>query len=577
MLFCCVSLQENQQGLFTSFQGVRSVTAGPGFTPYCCCSSVEVRDAVQLQSGQYAVVLNDEDSNRRAVYGPCVEWLAPREELIAPGIGQCPILTQEEYIVVHDTLTGAKKNQVGPAMFQPGPFDEVSGKHTALNLAKNEYVKIKDEHGRLRVERGEARIVPQPLEEVLDADKNNGVKKAVNIDEHHAVTLRNADTGTVELITEHGLFIPGPYQEDIKVQKKIVLEEYEHMAYKDETGKFHYVSGDSEMRNFFLPPFCEVLEQEWSIDLRKEHTEVEPVWRFDMRPRYMNYEFNCRTIDNVELVVDVSFYWQIIDLQSMIEKTADAPGDICTHARSMIIQAVSNITLMTFLERFNEVIRTGAGVSGTSVTTAIPSNPLYKQLSNCSDLSIDVPKLGSKDMDDTNTTLPRALPAVQAHCDPFYEERGVQLLSVEVLQFKCSNPQTDKTLQEIIKETADRLKKKECQKGENEVALSKLEGEIEQERLNKQLIELKKSHLKTESRIEGEAEYHKVAAFLGGCTGEGADEVKVPMEQAVHLYQMLRKLDSVKALSDSSSTLYVTPDDVNLTVGQLYPAPKLDK
>jgi len=155
--------------------------------------------------------------------------------------------------------------------------------------------------------------------------------------------------------------------------------------------------------------------------------------------------------------------------------------------------------------------------------------------------------------------------------DPFYEDRGVQLLSVEVLQFKCSNPSTDKTLQEIIKETADRLKKKECQKGENEVALSKLEGEIEQEKLNKQLIEIKKSHLKTESRIEGEAEYHKIAAFLGGVTGEGPDDVVVPMEQAVGLYQMLRKLDSVKSLANSKSQLYITPDDVNLTVGNMYP------
>merc|ERR1712023_49594 len=157
--------------------------------------------------------------------------------------------------------------------------------------------------------------------------------------------------------------------------------------------------------------------------------------------------------------------------------------------------------------------------------------------------------------------------------DLFYRQRGVQLLSVEVLQFKCSNPDTDKTLQAIIKETADRLKKKECQKGENEVALSKLEGEIEQEKLNKELIEIKKSHLKTESRIEGEAEYHKVAAFLGGVTGQGADDVTVPMDAAVKLYEMLRKLDSVKALSNSKSTLYVTPNDVDLTVGSLYPAP----
>merc|ERR1711977_745537 len=536
---CCVTLAENEQALFVSCAGGRSVSDGPGIFCYSCLTSLELkRSATVLQEGQYCVILNDEDASRRAVYGPMVDWLAPREALLPPGVMNCPTLTREEYIVVHNTIEGSKRNEMGPALFKPGPFDECSQKKTALNLAKNEYV---------------------------------------NINEHSAVMYRNEDVGTMELRTEHGLFIPGPYQEILEVQKKIILEKYERMVYKDMTGKFIYVSGDTDNRNFFLPPFCEVVTQEWSTDLKKEHGTWEKVWRFDMRPSYMNYEFNCRTIDNVELVVDVSFYWQIIDVQSMIERTADAPGDICTHARSMIIQAVSNITLMEFLEKFNEVIRNGAGVSrvppAAAPATAIPANPLYSQLSNGSDLSLD-----AKDVNEpTDVSLPTMLPVVQSQCDPFYEERGVQLLSVEVLQFKCSNPQTDKTLQEIIKETADRLKKKECQKGENEVALSKLEGEIEQERLNKQLIELKKSHLKTESRIEGEAEYHKVAAFLGGCTGEGADEVTVPMDQAVQLYQMLRKLDSVQALADSSSTLYVTPDDVNLTVGQLYPAPKPTK
>ena len=56
-------------------------------------------------------------------------------------------------------------------------------------------------------------------------------------------------SGPLRRATEHGLFVPGPYQEDITVQKKIVLQEYERMAYKDQTGKFIYVSGDSEMRN----------------------------------------------------------------------------------------------------------------------------------------------------------------------------------------------------------------------------------------------------------------------------------------------------------------------------------------
>merc|ERR1711998_548822 len=501
-MLCCVFLEENEQALFTSFTGVRAVAPGPGCITYSFCTSVEKRRALEIEAGRYAFVRNDESSERRAVYGPCVEWIGPRDELIQPGIRDCPSLTREEYLIVEDTLCGDKRLEVGPKLFQPGPFDNLSTKRTALNLARNEFVKIKDEHGKLRVERGEARIIPQPLEEVL-----GGVQEGYHIDEHHAVKLRNTDTGTMQLVTEHGLFIPGPYQEVLEVQRKIILEEYERMAYKDETGKFHYVSGDSEMRNFFLPPFCEVLEQEWSTDLRKEHKECENVWRFDMRPRYTNYEFNCRTIDNVELVVDVSFYWQIIDVQSMIEKTADAPGDICTHARSKIIQAVSNITLMDFLARFNDIIRDGAGVAPRKAPEACLADIMSTDLGEA---------LSPKGR---NSSVAVAAPCER---DLFYEERGVQLLSVEVLQFKCSNPDTDKTLQAIIKETADRLKKKEYQRGENEMALSKLEGEIEQEKLNKQLIEIKKSHLKTESRIEGEAEYHKIAAFLGGVTGEGA-------------------------------------------------------
>merc|ERR1712070_489364 len=209
----------------------------------------------------------------------------------------------------------------------------------------------------------------------------------------------------------------------------------------------------------------------------------------------------------------------------------------------------------------NAIIREGAGVAPLNAVVAAAAMP--EQPNSSDDIMYDAEKWPA------NPAVPVS---PTRKLDPFYEEGGVQLLSVEVLQFKCSNPDTDKTLQAIIKETADRLKKKECQKGENEVALSKLEGEIEQEKLNKELIEIKKSHLKTESRIEGEAEYHKVAAFLGGLTREGADEVSIPIEQAVKMYEMLRKLDSVKALSKSNASLYVTPNDVNLTVGNLYPS-----
>ena len=257
----------------------------------------------------------------------------------------------------------------------------------------------------------------------------------------------------------------------LEVPKKIILEEHERMVYKDETGKFIHVSGDSVMRNFFLPPFCQVLQQEWSTDLKKEHVNFESVWKFDVRPSYMKYEFNCRTIDNVELVVDVSFYWKIVDVMEMIQHTADAPGDICTHARSMIIQAVSNITLMEFLESFNDIIRRGAGVASHNPAEA---TRMWKQ----SEQSLEQKKafyaeqrvaragldrertpLEERELVDSNFEKAKhdveaaeklfSTMELRAHAvpDTFYNERGVELMSVEVLQFNCSNSETDKTLQ----------------------------------------------------------------------------------------------------------------------------------
>lgn len=59
-----------------------------------------------------------------------------------------------------------------------------------------------------------------------------------------------------------------------------------------------------------------------------------------------------RTCDNVELVLDVTFFWAVVDCQKMILHTDDAPGDICHHARSMIIEAVSQIDLKSVVSCF---------------------------------------------------------------------------------------------------------------------------------------------------------------------------------------------------------------------------------
>ena len=36
---------------------------------------------------------------------------------------------------------------------------------------------------------------------------------------------------------------------------------------------------------------------------------------------FMSFEFNCRTADNVELILEGTFFWEVIDLQTMFKCT----------------------------------------------------------------------------------------------------------------------------------------------------------------------------------------------------------------------------------------------------------------
>merc|ERR1712072_1088488 len=58
--------------------------------------------------------------------------------------------------------------------------------------------------------------------------------------------------------------------------------------------------------------------------------------------------------------------------------------------------------------------------------------------------------------------------------DPFYEARGSKIHSVEVRSFECLDKKIDSVLQEIIKESTDRINRLQLVESENEVALEKM-------------------------------------------------------------------------------------------------------
>lgn len=415
-----------------------------------------------------------------------------------PGITLGPT----NYLRVRNTLSGELRNELGPKLYFPLAEEEIVAELEAITLKKGEYVRILDEQtGAVRVERGERSVRLEPTEIVQE-----NVSAGINIDEDTAVMVRSIDTGQIDLITEQQVFIPMPEQKVFDVQQRIRLEDHETVVIREKTGSYTFRHGTDDNRSFFLAPHTELVTFWWSSGLHKDARNLK-ITKLDRRPKFMWYDFEVRTKDNVELCLGITFFWQIIDVEKMVQTTDDTTGDVCSHARSSIIQAVSRVTLEDFLAQFNSVVADAV----------------------------------------INTD------------DPFYDERGAIIHAVEVRTITCKDPGTQQILNEIIQETTDRLNRLQKQESENEVRLRRIQGEIEAEEARDRLLELQRQHQITEALAEGEAEAERVRAFFAGLDSMNDGE-------KLAIYNVLRKNDALVALSDGNAQLYFTPNDVNLSI-----------
>merc|ERR1711920_217941 len=98
----------------------------------------------------------------------------------------------------------------------------------------------------------------------------------------------------------------------------------------------------------------------------------------------------------------------------------------------------------------------------------------------------------------------------------FYESRGVTVHSLEVTSYQCAEASTSLVLQQIIQETTNRMNRLSQQESENEVNLFKMQGQIEQEKLNSQLLAIQNQHTQKEAQSAGQAEAEHVQAFMAG-------------------------------------------------------------
>jgi regulator of protease activity HflC (stomatin/prohibitin superfamily) len=469
-----------------------------------------VMSAIALEANQYCIVVDTATGKKWTQKGEYLLFCEPTWE-VSQGVQSAVTLKRTEYVRLEDKNTGKIRVERGEQMVFPTPFESLldGKKSTSINLKVFEYVKILDSFtGEVRVERGEKVVFLGATEAVLD----NGKKLAIEVDEQTAVRIRNKQSGKIQLLTDKGLFMPQPQEEIMEVQQLLVLMDYEAVILKDAHGQFTFFYGDDtkrgdKPRSFFVPPYHELNTLTWSKGRRRDARSLR-IQKIDCRPQFMNFEFNCRTNDNVELILEGTFFWEISDVEQMVKITGDTTGDICSHARSRFIQLVAKVTLKQFMNDFNNI-------------------------------------------------------AKQAHenDDNFYVQRGVKIHSLEVTRYQCADQSTAQILEQIIQETTNRMNRLQQQESANEVGIFQLQGEIEQEKLKTDFITVRQTHKCMEATGTADAEAQRVNVFMKKVAEEVPD-----LPGRIGLWNTLRKQDALEAVSSGSARIYFTPNDCNLSI-----------
>jgi hypothetical protein len=433
-------------------------------------------------------------------------------------IREATLLQVEQYAVVKNSLIGQWRHLPGPRLLFLGPHDELLEVRRKLVLQQGEYVRVQNRaDGTERVLVGPRSIVPEPLETIPQ-----GVQNATFLEVETALLVEDRATGRRRLVSEVGLFIPSAYEDIVEERRLTHVLPHEAVVVRDSQGQLVLHSGADGNGNgtaFFLPPYHAIVEMHWS-DFSKapelQSTAKASVTKIDMRARRMYFQYEVRTSDNVKLTLEGAIFWQVRSLPTLINATADPEGDVWHHARSALIEGVSNVTLQKFM----------SGVNG------IVMDAYYKQA-----------------------------------LDGFYTERGVEMLSMGVSRFECADPETAQVLQQIIQETTNRINRLTAQEGENDVRAAAMSANITLEKQRTEFIKTQAENHRLQSQMQGEADGMKLVtsanAFIGGLN-ESVPEV----ESRVELYKLHEELSSRNTdtgnLASGSAHLFLTPQDLNL-------------
>ena len=535
----------------------------------CFFKTARKQQMITLKQNEQILIKHERDTTKhRYVVGPKLVKLEDPWEVIAGSVEMCEILDQDDYIIVR-SIDGVKNMVKGPCVWHKKYGDVVERRDQSIQVPVNHFMIVRDSNntdypvqhipGPVKFYMGAFQTVEKnkigqstPVIQTTGTkadDPSKGKKlestaagnflgpvsdmyfPCIEINQNRAVHLQRID-GTVVLMSAPQYYMPKIGEKVIAYVERVVLLTTDFCILKASDGQIFVKNGRSqEDRAFFLKPFYEFVKF-------KCETEVSIL---STLPTFMAHRFQVRTKDNVLLDLDLRICYVIKSVETFSANPIENfYPNIKNHVQNKLLDRFATSTLREFMNTFASIAQA----------------------------SVDA-------------------------CSAYFMKYGIEILDVQILNFSCTDAQTNNLLMEDIelsvrkqnelratqndiaiqeqsneverrrkdlevqmftKDNEVRMEKKQL---ENTIRIKEMEVEILEEQKRTELLEVKRGNELVEAEFAGKAKGHEFNEFVKGIDPNmtGAQKLSIwkkqlELEQAAQVYSKMGVLNMLPPEED---------------------------
>mmetsp|Transcript_43294 Transcript_43294/g.92667 ORF Transcript_43294/g.92667 Transcript_43294/m.92667 type:complete len:595 (-) Transcript_43294:24-1808(-) len=517
------------------------------------------RNAQLLDALQYAIVQDILTSVQRVEAGPQLFFPGAYDEI--QSINTKIVLEKHQFVRLTDQMTGEETVSKGPGTVVPTVYQTHNGIEDAVFVNKGTSLVLVNKLTGLQelvtiCNYPSGVWAPEPLQELVD------IRELIHVLPHEAMVVRdvdglmtvysgrssttNADGCSVSSTSDGngvGFFLP-PYSKILRMQwstysnpsstrRMDAITGMGTRQTEDDFGDFgggghHFIHRPSNSNNRRLSReavhvYDEGLGQRRldsiyvdQISTSISSAEKRNVTAIDLRTQKSFYEYEVRTRDNVRLLLSGTIFWQISDVASLMNMTSDPESDVWSRCRSILIGAVSTVTLDTFMSTFNDIVVTAFDASKSS---------------------------------------------------SFWSDRGLVMISMELNDYSPVDETTATTLQSIIRQSVQRINDLQKQASDSDVEREKLEADILLERNMTVYYQQQAYNKRIEAETAGSTEGGRHAEIVGTFLESLASSVDNATER-LELFKQEKRYNSTQLdtqqLTNGNASLFMSPKDMEL-------------